>query len=102
MFESLEQFRHGSVFDRYSINEIAIGVKHNKPIFVTLEGGYWINAWEVSSNQVLEFFVRRKVHYFNGNVLGSARQCTGRRRASAGIIRWQGGGTYLFLYHICI
>ena len=57
MFESLEQFRRGSVFDRDSINEIAIGVKHNKQIFVAMDGGYWIAAWEISSNEILEFFV---------------------------------------------
>ena len=33
IFESLDQFRGSSVFDRYSINEIAIGVKHYKQIF---------------------------------------------------------------------
>ena len=77
MFESLEQFRCGSVFDRYSINQIAIGVKHNKYIFVATEGGYWIAAWEISSNEILEFFVQRSVDYFNGDVTGLARRCAG-------------------------
>ena len=72
MFDSLEQFRCGSVFERYSINEIAIGVKHNKQIFVAQGGGYWITARDVSSNEVLKFFVQLGVDYFNDNMTCSA------------------------------
>ena len=97
MFESLEQFRSEPVFDRYSINESAISVKHNKQIFVAPGGGYSRTAWEVSSNEVLEFFVQRGVDHFNGNVSGSAHRCTGCRRVSAGIVGWRGGGTGAFL-----
>ena len=37
MSEPFDQFSRGSVFDVYSVNEIAIGITHNKQIFVAQE-----------------------------------------------------------------
>ena len=74
MFETLEQFKRGFVFDRHSINEIDIGVKNNKQMFVALEGGGGITAWEISSNQIWEFFGRRDVDDGNSSKTCSAGQ----------------------------
>ena len=65
MFEPFDQFRRGSVLDGQSVNEIDIGIKRNKHIFVAPELGGRITAGEVSGNQILEFFARSGVDDVN-------------------------------------
>ena len=61
------------------------------------ERGYWISTREVSSNKILESFVRRSVDEFNDDVPGLACLCPGYRWVSVGIVRWLLGETNVFL-----
>ena len=91
MFESPEHFMCRSIFDGNGIDKVAISVKYDKQIFVDPEGGDWITTWENSSNEVLEFLVRRSVDDLNGDMSSKAHGCPWCRGISGGIVRWQLG-----------
>ena len=53
-----------------AVNEIAIGIKHDKQVLVASERCDWMTAGEVGCNQILEFFVSGRVDDSNGDITG--------------------------------
>ena len=71
-FEFPEEICRGTIFDGNGVDETTVGTKHDKCVFMATHRCDGVTAWQVSSNHVVELFVRCGVDNGNSNVSSSA------------------------------